>query len=171
VIIDGHNDLVLHRWRGEPSDHLDLDVAKAASFAGGFFALYIPSPPVPDPAETPYALPLPATIECSRVWAGEPGSDRPEHLATLWAIESMSASTSRLKLAGLLEHYGFDDGASTEYLWRRATGDGEKCLLASGWLADSLFEGDSIAMLEQVEAVHRAHWLMLDDLEAVGARG
>jgi membrane dipeptidase len=62
VIIDGHNDLVLHRWRGEPSDHLDLDAAKAAGFAGGFFALYIPSPPVPDPAETPYALPLPATI-------------------------------------------------------------------------------------------------------------
>jgi membrane dipeptidase len=62
VIIDGHNDLVLHRWRGEPSEHLDLDVARAAGFAGGFFALYIPSPPVPDPTETPYALPLPASI-------------------------------------------------------------------------------------------------------------
>ncbi|HEX4526257.1 MAG TPA: dipeptidase [Gaiellaceae bacterium] len=62
MIIDGHNDLVLHRWRGEPSDHLDLDVARAAGFAGGFFALYIPSPPVSDPTETPYALPLPALI-------------------------------------------------------------------------------------------------------------
>jgi membrane dipeptidase len=62
VIIDGHNDLVLHRWRGEPTDHLDLDVAKAAGFAGGFFALYVPSPPVPDPAEAPYAVPLPAAI-------------------------------------------------------------------------------------------------------------
>jgi membrane dipeptidase len=62
VIIDGHNDLVLHRWRGEPTMHLDLDDARAAGFAGGFFALYVPSPRVPDPSETPYALPLPEPI-------------------------------------------------------------------------------------------------------------
>jgi membrane dipeptidase len=70
VIIDGHNDLVLHRWRGEQSSHLDLDAALAAHFAGGFFALYIPSPHLPEPAETPYALPLPDPIpyaEASRV--------------------------------------------------------------------------------------------------------
>ena len=29
MIIDGHNDLVLHRWRGEPTLHLDLDAARA----------------------------------------------------------------------------------------------------------------------------------------------
>jgi membrane dipeptidase len=58
VIIDGHNDLVLHRWRGEPTLHLDLDAACAAGFAGGFFALYVPSPKFPDPTETPYAVPL-----------------------------------------------------------------------------------------------------------------
>jgi membrane dipeptidase len=58
VIIDGHNDLVLHRWRGEPTMHLDLDAARAAGFAGGFFALYVPSPKTPDPTETPYAVPL-----------------------------------------------------------------------------------------------------------------
>src|SRR6478672_8534586 len=62
VIIDGHNDLVLHRWQGEPTMHLDLDDARAAGFAGGFFALHVPSPGVPDPAETPYALPLPEPI-------------------------------------------------------------------------------------------------------------
>jgi membrane dipeptidase len=62
VIIDGHNDLVLHRWRGEPTQHLDLDAARDAGFAGGFFALYIPSPRVPDPTEIPYAVPLPAPI-------------------------------------------------------------------------------------------------------------
>jgi membrane dipeptidase len=62
VIIDGHNDLVLHRWRGEPTDHLDLDAAAVAGFAGGFFALYVPSPPMPDPTETPYAVPLPDPI-------------------------------------------------------------------------------------------------------------
>jgi membrane dipeptidase len=70
VIIDGHNDLVLHRWRGEPSPHLDLDAALGAGFAGGFFALYIPSPHPPDPTEIPYAVPLPDPIpfaEASRV--------------------------------------------------------------------------------------------------------
>ena len=42
--------------------HLDLDAARDAGFAGGFFALYVPSPRVPDPSETPYAVPLPAPI-------------------------------------------------------------------------------------------------------------
>ena len=63
MIIDGHNDLVLHRWRGEASPHLDdLDAARAAGFAGGFFALYISSPHPSDPPEVPYALPLPDPI-------------------------------------------------------------------------------------------------------------
>ena len=62
MIIDGHNDLVLRRWRGEPTAHLDLDVALAAGFAGGFFALYVPSPKFPDPTEIPYAVPLPDPI-------------------------------------------------------------------------------------------------------------
>jgi membrane dipeptidase len=62
VIIDGHNDLVLHRWRGEPTTHLDLDEALAAGFAGGFFALYVPSPKLLDPDETPYQVPLPDPI-------------------------------------------------------------------------------------------------------------
>jgi membrane dipeptidase len=62
VIIDGHNDLVLHRWRGEPTMHIDLDAAVAAGFAGGFFALYVPSSGTADPSEIPYALPLPEPI-------------------------------------------------------------------------------------------------------------
>jgi membrane dipeptidase len=70
VIIDGHNDLVLHCWRGVPSEHLDLDAACAAGFAGGFFALYVPSPSVPDPTELRYEVPLAAAIpqaEAARV--------------------------------------------------------------------------------------------------------
>jgi membrane dipeptidase len=62
VIIDGHNDLVLHRWRDEPSPHLDLDAAREAGFAGGFFALYVPSPRMQDPPAGPYAVPLPDPI-------------------------------------------------------------------------------------------------------------
>lgn len=62
MIIDGHNDLVLHRWRGEPTLHMDLDAARAAGFAGGWFALYVPSPHTPEPSEIPYEVPLPDPI-------------------------------------------------------------------------------------------------------------
>jgi membrane dipeptidase len=58
VIVDGHNDVVLRRWRGEPVRHVDLDAAAEAGFAGGFFALHVPSPHPPDPTSIPYALPL-----------------------------------------------------------------------------------------------------------------
>src|SRR5258705_6482804 len=62
MIIDGHNDLVLHRWRGEPALHLELDAAGEAGFSGGFLALYVPSPNRPGPEETPYDVPLPDSI-------------------------------------------------------------------------------------------------------------
>ena len=58
MVIDGHNDLVLRRWRGEPSPHMDLEAARAAGFSGGFFAIYVPSPHPPDRPEIPYAMPL-----------------------------------------------------------------------------------------------------------------
>src|SRR3979409_1242239 len=62
MIIDGHNDLVLRRWRGEPTLHLDLDAAREAGFSGGLLALYVPSPNVPAPEEIPYSVPLPEPI-------------------------------------------------------------------------------------------------------------
>jgi membrane dipeptidase len=74
VIVDGHNDLVLRTWRGEPVWHMDLTAAVDADFAGGFFAIYVPSPHPPgDPPPIPYALPLAdpiPTAEAARI-AGE----------------------------------------------------------------------------------------------------
>ena len=58
MVIDGHNDLVLKRWRGEPAKHLDLEAALEVGFAGGFFALHVPSPYNGDPPATPYTLPI-----------------------------------------------------------------------------------------------------------------
>lgn len=70
MVIDGHNDLVLKRWRGEPGKHIDLETAAETGFAGGFFALYVPSPFDGDPPAAPYAMPLAGEIpfdEAARV--------------------------------------------------------------------------------------------------------
>jgi membrane dipeptidase len=89
VIVDGHNDLVLRRWRDEPTLHVDLDAAPAAGFSGGWFALYVPSPSGPDPTEIPYAVPLPEPIpheEAARV--------AEELFATLCALPVARATSS-----------------------------------------------------------------------------
>jgi membrane dipeptidase len=63
VIIDGHNDLVGRVWGHDEIHHMHLADAAAADFAGGFFALFIPSPqPGKPPDGEHYALPLPDPI-------------------------------------------------------------------------------------------------------------
>lgn len=56
VVFDGHNDILLRLWRAAPEarmgiwlegdgkGHLDLPRMRRGGFAGGFFAIYIPSP-------------------------------------------------------------------------------------------------------------------------------
>lgn len=79
-VFDGHNDLLLRLLQdpsrreeiflvGEGKGHLDLPRMKSAGFAGGFFAIYLPSPvphDAPDYQERmrnpPYELPLPDPI-------------------------------------------------------------------------------------------------------------
>ena len=55
-IFDGHNDLLLRLWRAAPKErdrlwlegdgdgHLDLPRMRRGGFAGGLFAIYVPSP-------------------------------------------------------------------------------------------------------------------------------
>lgn len=79
-VFDGHNDFLLRLLRnpaeretiwlkGEGTGHLDLPRMKAGGFAGGFFAVYIPSPEAHDAPDSeaimdapPYDLPLPDLI-------------------------------------------------------------------------------------------------------------
>ena len=70
MIIDGHNDLVSQLWRGGEVRHVHLADAAAGDFAGGFFAVYVPSPKPPNPTSAQYSLPLPEPIpheEAARV--------------------------------------------------------------------------------------------------------
>ena len=80
-VFDGHNDIVLkiaaaggardRLWlQGEGAGHLDLPRMLAHGFAGGFFAVYIPSPETADVGayhslmdHPPYDVPLPALID------------------------------------------------------------------------------------------------------------
>lgn len=73
MIIDGHNDLALRVWRGQPPRHIDLATAPASGFAGGFFALFVPGPETGRDPEPPYALPLdePIPVEEARRVADE----------------------------------------------------------------------------------------------------
>jgi membrane dipeptidase len=63
MILDGHNDLLLRRHRGEEPRHLDLERLREAGFAGGFFAIFVPGGATPeDDPPIPYALPLPDPV-------------------------------------------------------------------------------------------------------------
>lgn len=81
-VFDGHNDLLLKLWRAAPEDrdrlwldgdgsgHLDLPRMLRGGFAGGFFAIYVPSPP--DGADhdalmdaPPYDFALPPLIQAA----------------------------------------------------------------------------------------------------------
>jgi membrane dipeptidase len=79
-VFDGHNDFLLRLLRdpaqraetwlqGDGKGHLDLPRMQAGRFAGGFFAIYIPSPQAHDSPDfeammdaPPYDLPLPELI-------------------------------------------------------------------------------------------------------------
>ena len=69
-VFDGHNDFLLRLLRdpanrqsiwlkGDGQGHLDLPRMKAGGFAGGFFAIYIPSPDLPDAPDYQAAMDAP----------------------------------------------------------------------------------------------------------------
>ncbi len=77
-IFDGHNDVLLRLWEAGgraavpafssgDSGHIDLPRARKGGFAGGFFAIYVPSPgeggdTLDAMAQPTYDLPLPAPV-------------------------------------------------------------------------------------------------------------
>ena len=93
-VFDGHNDLLLRLWRdparreeifltGEGKGHLDLPRMRAGGFAGGLFAIYVPSQWEGDAdaymammGNPPYDIPLPPEIaqpEAAVVALGQAG--------------------------------------------------------------------------------------------------
>lgn len=160
-VFDGHNDL-LYRLQANPAardtiflagegrGHLDLPRMQAAGFAGGFFAVYLPSPAAHDDAEAqarmenpPYSLPLPAPI--------------PHDQAIVTAT----------KLTGHLQW--MERASAGAFRICRSTADIRACM-ASGAIAAILhFEGAE-AIDEDLDALHLFHAIGLRSLGPVWSR-
>ncbi len=76
-VFDGHNDLLLRLWRAAPAErdrlwldgdgdgHLDLPRMRRGGFAGGLFAIYVPSPQSNGDVDALMDAP-PTTCRCRR---------------------------------------------------------------------------------------------------------
>lgn len=113
--------------------------------------------------------PAPETVACARAWAGE---ERPflESLVALYAIEVTQPAISETKRAGLLEHYGFDDGPGTAYFSLHAEVDREHASAARALIGPRLAEADRAALLAEAESVLQANWALLDGVERLNGR-
>jgi membrane dipeptidase len=160
-VFDGHNDIVLKiagagrrrgaMWlRGEGAGHLDLPRMQAAGFAGGFFAVWAPSPETGDLAALermmdapPYDLQLPDLID--------------HHAALPVAVEM---------LGHLLWMERAAEGA---FRWCRTAGE-IRAAMAEGVVAGVLhFEGAE-AIGPDLDALHLFHAMGLRSLGPVWSR-
>jgi pyrroloquinoline-quinone synthase len=102
------------------------------------------------------------TAACASAWAPTDGYAA---LAVLYAVESAQPAISRTKLAGLVEHYGFDaDDPAAEYFRLHAERDVEHARQAREALA-----GAPPARVGELAAVAEraleANWRLLDGVQ------
>jgi membrane dipeptidase len=160
-IFDGHNDLLFRILQdparreeifltGEGKGHLDLPRMQASGFAGGFFAIYLPSPTAHDDADyqarmetPPYTLPLPDLIPFADAIA--PATALAGHL--LWMER---ASKGALKIC-------------------RSAAEVRACL-ATGTVAAIMHMEGAEAIDESLDALHLFHAIGLRSLGPVWSR-
>jgi pyrroloquinoline-quinone synthase len=104
--------------------------------------------------------PTAETAECVRTWTAN--DDALETLARLYAVESGQPPISRTKREGLLERYGFDDGAGTAYFRIHETRDVEHAAEARELIEELASEGDDDRLVAAAESAFRANWRLLD---------
>jgi pyrroloquinoline quinone (PQQ) biosynthesis protein C len=109
--------------------------------------------------------PLPETVRCARAWLGEGSRSLAADLVSLYAIEAPQPDIARAKLDGLLSAYGFREGPATEYFRLHIERDRDHAAVARAALEGMLRSVDAFQLLAQAEAVHRAYWTMLDEIE------
>ncbi len=106
--------------------------------------------------------PTPETAACTRTWTAN--GDTLETLARLYAVESGQPPISRTKREGLLERYGFDDGAGTAYFRIHETRDVEHATEARELIEELASEEDDDRIAAAAESAFRANWRLLDGI-------
>ena len=106
------------------------------------------------------AAPTAETAACVREWtdAGDPLAA----LVRLYAIESGQPEISRIKREGLVDRYGFADGAGTAYFRLHEERDVEHAAEVRELIAERLDGADDDALVAAAEATLRANWRLLD---------
>ena len=104
--------------------------------------------------------PTAETAECVRAWTAD-GSTAAK-LARLYAIESGQPQISRTKREGLLERYGFDDGAGTAYFRIHESRDVEHAAEVRELIGEVAGDVDADELAGAAEAAFRANWRLLD---------
>jgi pyrroloquinoline-quinone synthase len=104
--------------------------------------------------------PTPETEECVRAWTAE--DDLLSYLIRLYAIESGQPEISVTKREGLLDRYGFSDGAGTAYFKVHATRDTEHAAEVRELVSELASEDDADRLVAAAEGAFRANWRLLD---------
>ena len=83
-------------------------------------------------------------------------------LITLYAVESGQPEISQTKRRGLVERYGYADGADTAYFRLHEDRDADHAAEGRELLESLASDGDADRLAATAEAAFRANWRLLD---------
>lgn len=113
------------------------------------------------------SAPSSETADCRSNWAGD--GDALEMLARLYAVEASQPAISRTKREGLLERYGFTDGAGTAYFKVHEGRDVEHAAEVRELITEIATDADADRIAAAAESAYEANWRLLDGVDAVRA--